>query len=98
VSNPAWTTGIASPSIHLLWSGSGVAFAREAGSIGWRGSPQNSALRSPFAIYWTDFLTTACGGLRREASEHGVYLPDLEQKRPPDKPPRMVKLRLVRKK
>jgi hypothetical protein len=25
----------------------------------------------------------------------GVYLPDLEQRRPPDMPPGMVKLRLV---
>ena len=33
---------------------------------------------------------------KRGQSACGVYLPDLEQPRPPDKPPSMVKLRLVR--
>jgi hypothetical protein len=32
----------------------------------------------------------------RSKSGCGVYLPDLEQPRPPDAPPGMVKLRLVR--
>jgi hypothetical protein len=30
-------------------------------------------------------------------SSFGVYLPDLEQKRPSDQPPEMVKLRLIKK-
>ena len=33
---------------------------------------------------------------RKGKSGCGVYLPDLEQPRPPDAPPGMVKLRLVR--
>jgi hypothetical protein len=40
------------------------------------------------------------GGARskRGQSARGVYLPDLDQPRPPDKPPGMVKLRLVKNK
>jgi hypothetical protein len=34
---------------------------------------------------------------KRGRTDCGVYLPDLEHKRPPDMPPGMVKLRLVRK-
>jgi hypothetical protein len=34
---------------------------------------------------------------RKGKSGCGVYLPDLEQPRPPDVPPGMVKLRLVKK-
>jgi hypothetical protein len=34
---------------------------------------------------------------RKGKSACGVYLPDLEQPRPPDAPPGMVKLRLVKK-
>jgi hypothetical protein len=33
----------------------------------------------------------------RGVSACGVYLPDLEQPRPPDAPPGMVKLRLIKK-
>jgi hypothetical protein len=33
---------------------------------------------------------------KKGKSSCGVYLPDLEQPRPPDKPPGMVKLRLVK--
>jgi hypothetical protein len=38
------------------------------------------------------------GGARskRGTSSCGVYLPDLEQPRPPDDPPRVVKLRLIK--
>ena len=32
---------------------------------------------------------------RKPRTDCGVYLPDLEHKRPPDMPPGMVKLRLV---
>ena len=32
---------------------------------------------------------------KKEKTNCGVYLPDLEQRRPPDLPPGMVKLRLV---
>jgi hypothetical protein len=33
---------------------------------------------------------------RKGKSGCGVYLPDLEQPRPPDAPPGMVKLRLIK--
>jgi hypothetical protein len=56
--------------IRSLSSGSHAASARGAGPIGSRDWRRNSALRSPFAIYWIDFLMTACGELRREASAH----------------------------
>jgi hypothetical protein len=41
---------------------------------------------------------TACGERRRmarEASACGVYLPDLDQPRPPDLPPGLARLRVV---
>jgi hypothetical protein len=44
-----------------------------------------------------DCLWRAEARSQRGQSACGVYLPDLEQKRPPDKPPGMVKLRLVKR-
>jgi hypothetical protein len=44
-----------------------------------------------------DCLWRAEARSKRRVSACGVYLPDLEQKRPPDAPPGMVKLRLVKK-
>jgi hypothetical protein len=45
-------------------------------------------------------LTIVCGGgsaVKKGKSACGVYVPDLEQPRPPDVPPGMVKLKLVKK-
>ena len=44
-----------------------------------------------------DCLWRAEARSKRGVSACGVYLPDLEQPRPPDAPPGMVKLRLVKK-
>ena len=44
-----------------------------------------------------DCLWRAEARSKRGPSACGVYLPDLEQPRPPDKPSGMVKLRLVKK-
>jgi hypothetical protein len=43
-----------------------------------------------------DCLWRAEARSKRAQSACGVYLPDLEQPRPPDKPPALVKLRLVK--
>jgi hypothetical protein len=44
-----------------------------------------------------DFPTTACGARRPGPNRQvcGVYPPDLEQPRPPDLPPGLVRLRVV---
>jgi hypothetical protein len=42
-----------------------------------------------------DCLWCAQSRAKRGKRDCGVYLPDLEHKRPPDMPPGMVKLRLV---
>jgi hypothetical protein len=44
-----------------------------------------------------DCLWRAEARSKKGKSACGVYLPDLEQPRPPDAPPGMVKLRLVKK-
>jgi len=44
-----------------------------------------------------DCLWRAEARSKRGVSACGVYLPDLEQPRPPDAPPGIVKLRLVKK-
>jgi hypothetical protein len=44
-----------------------------------------------------DCLWRADARSKRGTSSCGVYLPDLEQPRPPDAPPGMVKLQLVKK-
>jgi hypothetical protein len=43
-----------------------------------------------------DCLWRAEARSKRGQSSCGVYLPDLEQPRPPDKPPGIVKLRLIK--
>jgi hypothetical protein len=74
--------------------------AREMGRIGWRGLPQNTDRRSACVISPTGFPTMpvaaeACS--RRGRSACGVYLPDLVQERPPDLPPGLAPLSLVKK-
>jgi hypothetical protein len=44
-----------------------------------------------------DCLCRAEARSKKRKSTCGVYLPDLEQPRPPDAPPGMVKLRLAKK-
>ena len=44
-----------------------------------------------------DCLWRAEARSKKGKSACGVYLPDLEQPRPPDAPPGMVKLRLIKK-
>jgi len=44
-----------------------------------------------------DCMWRAEARLKKGKSACGVYLPDLEQPRPPDVPPGMAKLRLVKK-
>ena len=54
-------------------------------------------LRDLLERFSYDCLWRAEARSKRGQSACGVYLPDLEQPRPPDKPPGMVKLRLVKK-
>jgi hypothetical protein len=44
-----------------------------------------------------DCLWRTAARCKKGRNTCGVYLPDFEQRRPPDKPPGMVKLRLVKK-
>jgi hypothetical protein len=87
---------------HYPLSSSGLraASARGAAHIGSRDWLLSSDRRSAFATSRTGSPTTAFGGPRRgqrRASQLAAYtLPDLEQPRPPDAPPGMVKLRLVK--
>jgi hypothetical protein len=54
-------------------------------------------LRDLLERFSYDCLWRAEARGKRGKSACGVYLPDLELPRPPDKPPGMVKLRLVKK-
>jgi hypothetical protein len=54
-------------------------------------------LRDLLQRFSYDCLWRAEARSKRGQSACSVYLPDLEQPRPPDKPPGMVKLRLVQK-
>jgi hypothetical protein len=97
----AWTTGIASPIIPSSSSGSLAASVRGAAPIASPHWPRNTDRKSAFAIYLDRFcydcLWRAEARSKKGKSARGVYLPDLEQPRPPDAPPGMVKLRLVKK-
>jgi hypothetical protein len=55
------------------------------------------SLRDLLDRYSYDCLWRAEARSKRSVSACGVYLPDLEQPRPPDLPPGPVKLRLVKK-
>jgi hypothetical protein len=63
------------------------------GSLDW---PRSLGRKSASAISQTDLWLAEAHG-RKGRSGRGVYLPALEQPCPPDAPPRMVKLRLVKK-
>jgi hypothetical protein len=55
------------------------------------------ALRDLTDRFSYDCLWRAEARSKKGKSACGVYLPDLEHKRPPDLPPGMVRLRLVKK-
>jgi hypothetical protein len=84
-----------SPSESLAASALGVGSSRSIGrEIRTRDQP--SRPHGPFLI----LLHVACRGARQKGKsgcDGDVYLPDLEQPRPPDAPPGLVKLRLVKK-
>jgi hypothetical protein len=67
--------------------------ARSSGRQIWAGN-QPGDLTDRFSY---DCMWRAEARSKKGKSACGVYLPDLEQPRPPDVPPGMVKLRLVKK-
>ena len=81
-----WTTASASLSIPSWSSGSPAGSARAMGLSDWRD------LLDRFS---NDCLWRAEARGKRGVSACGVYLPDLEQPRPPDLPPGLVRLRVV---
>jgi hypothetical protein len=93
-----WTT-TASLSILSLWSVSPAASARGPALIGWRASPQNLDPRLPCDLtdrFSYDCLWRAEARPKAGKSACGVYLPDLANPRPPDLPPGLLKLRLIK--
>jgi hypothetical protein len=63
-------------------------------------SSQLAVLELPSRVLWLDDVRTKSeqsGMDSRGRKDCGVYLPDLENRRPPDLPPGMVKLRLVKR-
>ena len=95
----AWTTGIASPTTHSWSSAFAVAFARKGSyrlaRIAAKYGPEIT-LRDRLDRFSYDCLWRTQSRTKRGRTDCGVYLPDLEHKRPPDMPPGMVKLRLVK--
>ena len=96
----AWTIATASPSILSLWSVSAAASARGTAHIGLarlaaKFGPEIT-LRDLTDRFSYDCMWRAEARSKKGKSACGVYLPDLEHKRPPDLPPGMVKLRLVK--
>ena len=80
-----------------LSSESLAEFARGGAPIAlrdWLRSSSESSLRDFLDRFAYDCLWRAEA---RSKSACGVHLPDLEQPRPPDAPPGMVKLRLIKK-
>ena len=55
-----------------------------------------TTLRDRLDRFSYDCLWRTQSRTKRGRTDCGVYLPDLEHKRPPDMPPGMVKLRLVK--
>jgi hypothetical protein len=98
--NSAWTIATASPFIRssvriacrvCTRSGS-YRLARLAAKYGPEISLQDLLERFSYdCLWWAEARS------KRGQSACGVYLPDLEQLRPPDAPPGLVKLRLVKK-
>jgi hypothetical protein len=99
-SNPTWTIGIASPITPLSSSESLAASARRdsyrLARLAAKFGPEIS-LRDLTDRFAYDCLWRAEARSKKGKSACGVYLPDLEQPRPPDVPPGLVKLRLVKK-
>jgi hypothetical protein len=56
-----------------------------------------TSLRDVLDRFSYDCLWRAEARSKRGSNSCGVYLPDLEQPRPPDAPPGLAKLRLVKK-
>jgi hypothetical protein len=54
------------------------------------------SLRDLLDRFSYDCLWRTAARSKKSKNTCGVYLPDLEQRRPPDMPPGMVKLRLVK--
>ena len=64
------------------------------GLTDWRGWQPNSGRKSACAISSTCLWRAEARG-KRGVSACGVYLSDLEQPRPPDMPPGLVRLHVV---
>lgn len=95
-----WTAGIASPIIRSSSSGSHAAFATRRGAyrlarLAAKYGPE-IALRDLTDRFCYDCMWRAEARSKKGKSACGVFLPDLENRRPPDLPPGMVKLRLVK--
>jgi hypothetical protein len=92
--------GLLSPFTPFSSSKSLAACARGAGrivSLDGREIRAEIALRDLTDRFAYDCMWRAEAHGKKGKSGCGVYLPDLEQPRPPDVPPGMVKLRLVKK-
>jgi hypothetical protein len=88
-----------SPSILSSWSALPAASVRAVDLIDWRLAAKlgpEITLRDLMERFSYDCLWRAEARLKKGKSACGVYLPDLGHKRPPDLPPGMVKLRLVK--
>jgi hypothetical protein len=99
--NLAWTAAIASPTIHSSWLGFACRVCSRRGSyrlarLAAKFGPEIS-LRDLTDGFSYNRMWRAQARSKKGKSACGVYLPDLEQPRPPDVPPGMVKLRLVKK-
>ena len=79
-------------SIPSLSSGSPAGFARAMGATNW---PRRGAGHYARKLSLAETVSRCVGSGARLRTEI-VYLPDLEQPRPPDLPPGLVKLRLVK--
>ena len=95
--NMGWTT--ATPRLLSLRGRQDRLQGLLRNGLDWRGWRPNSGQRSVSATSSIGFSMTVCGERRRVASGAfppcGVYLSDLEQPRPPDLPPGLVRLRVV---
>ena len=78
-------------SIPSWSSGSPAGFARAMGATDWPRRGGHYARKLSLAK-----TVSRCVGSSAELRTEIVYLPDLEQPRPPDLPPGLVKVRLVK--
>ena len=97
----AWTTNkIVSPTTHSWLFAFAAACALAKGSyrlarIAAKYGPEIT-LRDLLDRFSYDCLWRTESRYKKGKNTCGVYLPDLEHRRPPDLPPGMVKLRLVK--